>query len=64
MKRFMLTLCVAAALAACGDGYNEGTSIDSSGINSSGDEFRPDTTILNNDTASYERQSTTPPDSK
>lgn len=62
MKRLLMMLCVAAALAACGDGYNEGTSIDSSGINSPGDELRPDTTNLN-DTTSYERSMTAPRDS-
>ena len=36
MKRLLLMLCVVAALAACGDGYNEGTGTDSSGINSPG----------------------------
>ena len=62
MKRLLLMLCVVAALAACGDGYNDGTGTDSSGINSPGDQMRPDTTNLY-DTTSYERQSTTPGDS-
>jgi len=61
MKRLFLMFCVAAALAACGDGYNDGTGSDSTGINSPGDEVRPDTTNLN-DTTSYDR-STTPRDS-
>lgn len=58
MKRLFLMLCVVAAFAACGDGYNEGTGTDSSGINSPGDQLRPDTTNL--DTTSYERSMTAP----
>lgn len=54
MKRLLLVMCVVAGLAACGDGYDNGSDRDSTGINSPGDQMRPDTTNLN-DTTSYDR---------
>ncbi len=61
MKRLFLILFVAAAFAACGDGYNEGTNSYSTGINAPRNESQPDTSNMN-DTTSYDR-ATTPRDS-
>lgn len=58
MKRIFVMLCLMGALAACGDGYNEGSD---KGINAPPTESRVDTTNLY-DTTSYER-ATNPRDS-
>jgi hypothetical protein len=45
MKRLFLMLCIAAGLAACGDGYNEGTDSDTTNLNSPTDTYRSDTAV-------------------
>lgn len=46
MKHLILMLCIAAGLAACGDGYNEGTnSSDTSHLTAPTDTYRSDTTV-------------------